>query len=95
MLLCLFVPSPEADSRFGITVSRKVGNAVTRNRVKRWLREAIRHERDGLHGVWDVVFIAHPQAASSSAASVRADVRAALSRIPGSPGRRSSVRSRS
>ena len=31
-----------APRRFGITVSRKVGNAVTRNRVKRVLRECLR-----------------------------------------------------
>ena len=29
--------------RFGITVSRKVGNAVVRNRVKRLVREVCRH----------------------------------------------------
>jgi len=29
--------------RFGVTVSRKVGNAVTRNRVKRIVREFCRH----------------------------------------------------
>ena len=87
VLLCIFLPGSEEGSRFGITVSRKVGNAVTRNRVKRWLREAIRHERDGLDGVWDVVFIAHPQAATAGATGIRSDVRAALARIPGSPHR--------
>ena len=71
----------EEGSRFGITVSRKVGNAVTRNRVKRWLREAIRHERDGLDG-GDVVFIAHPQAATAGEQD-QSDVRTALARIQG------------
>jgi ribonuclease P protein component len=30
-------------SRLGLTVSRKVGNAVCRNQLKRWIRELFRH----------------------------------------------------
>lgn len=33
------------ESRLGITTSRKVGNAVTRNRVRRLVREVYRHQR--------------------------------------------------
>ena len=51
-----------AAPRFGLTVSRRVGNAVARNRVKRHLREAIRHHRDGLANV-DLVVIAKTSAA--------------------------------
>jgi ribonuclease P protein component len=65
-------------SRFGLTVSRKVGGAVVRNRVKRWLREAIRHERVSVAGGWDVVLVAHPDAATAGATVLRQDLRTAL-----------------
>ncbi|MEZ4321313.1 MAG: ribonuclease P protein component [Myxococcota bacterium] len=69
--------------RFGLTVSKKVGNAVVRNRTKRRLREAIRRvyaRDDGLSGT-DVVFIARPSAARASGADLFLQVESALSRI--------------
>lgn len=66
--------------RFGLAVGRRVGNAVTRNRVKRWLREAARHEREDLEG-FDIVFIARPSAAGAGHAGIRSAVASALSRI--------------
>lgn len=79
----MYLPGQEEQSRFGVTVSRKVGNAVIRNRVKRWLREAIRKERASLPGRFDVVFIAHPSAAVAGAQVIAAQVRSALHRIGG------------
>lgn len=80
-LLVVYLPGQREQSRFGLTVSRKVGNAVVRNRVKRWLREAIRHERGLVPGRWDVVFIAHPSAAVAGQAILQKQVAAALTRI--------------
>jgi ribonuclease P protein component len=54
--------APEgARPRIGITVSSKVGNAVERNRVKRWVREAWRALGTDLPAV-DLVVIARPAA---------------------------------
>lgn len=47
-----------ATGRIGITVSKKVGNAVVRNRIRRWVREFVRRERAWLPPGRDVVVIA-------------------------------------
>ena len=53
-------------SRLGITVSRKVGPAVTRNRVKRHVREWFRGSRKKLQAGIDLVVIGRSVAAGLS-----------------------------
>ena len=47
-------------NRIGITVSKKVGNAVVRNRVKRWVKESYRLLHIGQ--AYDFVIVARPPA---------------------------------
>jgi ribonuclease P protein component len=51
-------------TRLGITVTRKVGNAATRNRIKRFTREYFRLHRDDLSGPWDINVIAKTEASA-------------------------------
>ncbi len=45
-------------SRFGFAVSKRIGNAVKRNKIKRQLREAARLRKDDIQLGWDLLFIA-------------------------------------
>jgi ribonuclease P protein component len=47
------------NTRLGITVSKRVGNAVTRNRIKRLLREFFRLNKEGFLKGYDVNLIAN------------------------------------
>jgi ribonuclease P protein component len=42
-------------ARLGLTVPRKIGGAVVRNRIKRRLREAFRHRSSEFGPQWDIV----------------------------------------
>ena len=77
----LVVRSDTSQTRVGLTVSRKVGNAVNRNRVKRWLREAIRQQESLVPAGFDVVVIAHPQSAESSFEAIGRELAAAWSKV--------------
>lgn len=60
-------------SRFGITVSRKTGNAVTRNRIKRRIRELQRLNRGSTLAGKDIVVIATRQASEASFQEMEAE----------------------
>ena len=67
------LPNGLEQSRFGFSVSKRVGNAVVRNRVKRRLKEILRPL--AVQPGWDLVFTARPTAAESEFARLGEAVR--------------------
>lgn len=73
----------ETTARVGITASKKIGNAVARNRAKRRLR-ALAREVIGAHGKpsWDYVLVARPGATlTAEFDEMRRALTKALSRV--------------
>lgn len=68
-------PNERGDVRVAAVASRRVGDAVRRNRAKRLIREAVRATswRPGI----DAVVVARPSIVGVGMATVQADVRAA------------------
>lgn len=67
-------------SRFAFVASRRVGKAVIRNRVRRYLREAVRLHLDQIQPGWDCVWIARPLLPGATFAEVETAVLQLLAR---------------
>jgi len=81
-LLLTAVAVPEdTKPKVGLVVSRAVGSAVVRNRVKRRLRELMRGRVAALPGGSLLVLRAHPAAAGARQADLAADLDLVLERL--------------
>lgn len=74
--LVLFVMKKNNQShfRYGLSVGKKIGNAVTRNKVKRQLREAIFQINSHICNELDFILIARPNIINLSTDEVKANV---------------------
>jgi ribonuclease P protein component len=81
LLLTAGAVPTDAGPKVGFVVSRAVGSAVVRNRVKRRLRELMRRRIAWLPGGCLLVLRAHPAAAGARQADLAADLDLVLGRL--------------
>ena len=81
-------PNEHGNPRLGLSVSRKVGTAVTRNTVRRRLREVFRVSSSEIPGDLDLVVSARPAAAEAAFEELRAEFGRALGKFAGTAERR-------
>jgi ribonuclease P protein component len=74
LLVLYALPTNSTDRRIGFSVSKRVGKATIRNRVKRRLREAVRSHLAVVPAGYDLVFIARPPAAAATYAQLEETV---------------------
>ena len=67
-------------TRFGLATGRALGSAVTRNRIRRRLREALRAMASAYRPGWDVLVIARPASVDAGHETLAAALRDLLER---------------
>ncbi|MEC5425058.1 ribonuclease P protein component [Virgibacillus sp. C22-A2] len=71
-LVLYYVEKPAQEHfRIGLSVGKKIGNAVTRNRIKRYLRQSFQELEDNIRYPLDIVIIARQPAKSMEFAEVK------------------------
>jgi ribonuclease P protein component len=81
-------PAAGQEPRFGFTVTRQIGKAVDRNRIRRRLKAAVRGVGpDYAKGNFDYVLIARKPALTSAFGAIVSDLVKALERVHRAPAR--------
>ncbi len=78
LLVMKAMPNGLSLSRYGFSVTKKMGKAVQRNRLKRLLREIMREQ--SLKLGWDIVLIARPVAVGADYHQLEKEVTKLLAR---------------
>lgn len=80
-------PNDSDTARLGLSVSKKVGNAIVRNKVRRRLKEIFRERSQEIKGL-DIVISARPPASEANFGELCEEFERSLRRLDSGPKRR-------
>lgn len=80
----IYLSSASSVSRMAVVVSKKVGNAVKRNKIKRWMRTLFRRNKSLLNHPMDIVIITKKEILDSSWQKLKEEYFSALKSISNS-----------
>ncbi len=66
LLVLIYRRTDRDESRIGFSITKKFGNAVQRNRIKRQLREILRLQYNQLKNGYDIIFVVRKEARGAS-----------------------------
>lgn len=75
------LPTPRGKTRLGVTVTKKIGRAVERNRAKRLIREVFRRNKNRIEGSFDLVVNVKDKLVEATYREVEADFLTFIARL--------------
>ena len=80
-MVLIALPNKLGHSRFGFSVSKRIGKAVKRNKVKRQMREATRLRMAQIQEGWDLLFIARVPIERAAYKDIERSIEGLLSKL--------------
>lgn len=77
----VYFPNDLDYSRMAVIVSKKIGNAVSRNKIKRWMRDLFRRNKDLLKDHLDILIVVKREIQEASWSSLRESYISAIDSI--------------
>jgi len=77
----VFQPNKLEYSRMAVVVSKKIGKAAKRNRIKRWFRELFRRNKELLPLPCDLIFIAQKDMANLTWEGLKEEYKSVVSHL--------------
>jgi ribonuclease P protein component len=79
-LVLYYKPNGREQTRFGISISAKVGGSVTRNKIKRRIKEILRGNNERISEGYDIIFIVRVKCANADFGQIKKSVRYLLNK---------------